>query len=144
MPFHICLKQAMGTMRHEKDEMGFEHARMFSACSHVNPDLQHVPNSQTTGTTEGLHWLHRLCSPQYTCPNHIQSFMKSESVQSRKCYTTVSTINSFLPTLTLCSNMLHLSLNLGYFSYGKRLLRFQPSWDFGMPSIPGLCHSCST
>lgn len=42
-------------MRHEKDEIGFEHARMFSACSQANPDLQQVPNSQTTGTTEGLH-----------------------------------------------------------------------------------------
>lgn len=42
-------------MRHEKGEMGFEHARMFSACSQANPDLQQLPNSHITGTTEGLH-----------------------------------------------------------------------------------------
>lgn len=47
----------------------------------------------------------------------IFSFLKSESVQSRKYYTTVSTNNSFLPTLTLCSNMLHLILNLSYFFF---------------------------
>lgn len=125
-------------MRLEEGEMEFEHGRMFSTCSQANPDLQCPPNSQTTRTT-GPHWLCRLCGSQPKCQNYVENFLKFESVQPRKCYTTVSSIDSLLPTVTLCSNMLHLILNLCFFSWGKRSLRFQTRCDFAMPSIPRLC-----
>lgn len=125
-------------MRHGKGKKGFEHERVFSMCSQINPDLQDIPHSQYLGTTGGLHGLHSFFGLHPKCPGYNQNFLKSESALSRKCYNTVSTVSLFLPTLMICSNTLDLILNLFFFSEVKRLLRFQHCCDFALPSIPGL------